>query len=82
VVGVGFWEAQACCVWAGGGLPREQEWEAAARGPDGCEYPWCGDWEDRICNPAESGLLVTAPVGLFARSRQTPLDLHDLAGNV
>ena len=82
VVGVGFWEAEACCAWAGGRLPREQEWEAAARGPEGCVYPWCGDWEDGICNSLETGLHVTLPVGLFPRSRQARLGLEDLSGNV
>ncbi len=65
-----------------GRLPTEQEWEAAARGPEGCEYPWCGDWEDGICNSLEAGLGVTSPVGLFPRSRQARLGLEDLAGNV
>jgi len=82
VVGVSFWEVEACCAWAGGRLPREQEWEAAARGPEGFTYPWGNDWDDGICNSAEAGLDVTSPVGLFPRSRQARLGIEDLAGNV
>jgi hypothetical protein len=82
VVGVSFWEAEAFCRWAGGRLPSERQWEAAARGREAREYPWDGPWEDGICNTAESGLGTTSPVGLFPRSRQADFGLEDLAGNV
>ena len=48
MVGVTFWDAYAYACWRGvilgdgtpRNLPTEEEWEAAARGPRGFNYPW------------------------------------------
>ena len=87
VVGVTWHEAMAYCCWLAAEtgqpvrLPSEQEWEKAARGTDGREYPW-GEWADGRCNTAE--MLIDRPsvVGQFSPAGDSPYDLADAAGNV
>lgn len=62
-------------------LPTESEWEYAAAGPEGYEFPWGNAFLYDRCNTAELGLFHSTPVGVFVEGR-SPFGLSDMAGNV
>jgi hypothetical protein len=80
VVGVDYYDALAYAFWCGKDLPFEDEWERAARGPDGSVYPW-GDDPSGDANTARLGLKCTLPVG-WHEGNVTAEGVHDMAGNV
>jgi formylglycine-generating enzyme required for sulfatase activity len=77
VTGIAWADAQAYAFWAKKDLPTEAEWEKAARGVDGFEYPW-GEGP-----PVWPRLRVPGQidqVGTFAADLG-PFGLYDTAGN-
>ena len=85
VIGISFKEATAYCKAQGKRLPSADEWEAAARGPEGRLFPWGDTFSDKGTKRANvvgrtDGYGWTATVGSFSAGR-TLSGARDMAGN-
>ena len=94
VVQVCWYDARAYCDWLNQThiqelpagyhfrLPVETEWEKAARGTDGSEWPWGNEFDAGLCNSRESGRLSTIQVGAFSPRGDSVYGAADMSGNI
>ena len=80
VVFITWNDALTYCKSLGKRLPTEEEWEKAARGPNGFRYPWGNTWEAGRSNTFESGLRE--PTGIAQFEDVSPYGVYDMLGNV
>lgn len=84
VTNVTWSDAMTYCAWkhgARGRLPTEAEWEAAARGIEGREYPWGSEPNAANANTKSANVNKPVAVGTFPRGA-TKEGLQDMSGNV
>ncbi len=87
VVLVSLADAMAFAAWLSSktgkhwSLPTEQQWEKAARGPDGNWFPWGNTYDPELLNSHDKGPFTTMPVGSFANGASS-YGLIDAAGQV
>jgi len=83
VIGINYFEALVFCIWLGKRLPIEKEWEKAARGTDGRDYPWgeAFGYQNGYNNTCDYVMGRTNVVDEFEQGI-SPYGCFDMAGNV
>ena len=83
VTWVSLEDARAYAKWAGKRLPHDWEWQLAAQGTEGREYPWGNTWDDSRVPKPDKGRTMRAPDdGNAHPNGASPYEVMDLIGNV
>ena len=94
-VQVCWYDALAFCEWLnhqghkhelregyGFRLPNEAEWEKAARGPNGNEWPWDDAFDPALCNCREGGKSQIIKIGACSPQGDSEYGVADMSGNI
>ena len=83
VTWVSIEDARSYAKWAGKRLPHEWEWQMAAQGTDGREYPWGNQWQPVNVPMPDKDRTMRGPDPVDAHPQgASPYGVMDLVGNV
>ncbi|MEM9954541.1 MAG: SUMF1/EgtB/PvdO family nonheme iron enzyme [Chloroflexota bacterium] len=89
IVGVNWYESVAFCLWLSDVtsenimLPTEAQWQYAAQGDDGRNFPWGNDWNRWKCqNSTDTIARKTSLVTQYEGKGDSPLGVVDMVGNI
>ncbi|MFQ5443650.1 MAG: formylglycine-generating enzyme family protein [Nitrospinales bacterium] len=74
-----WYEAADYCYLIGKALPSEAQWEKAAGGADGCEFPWGKEFDPKLAHGGLKLSVGAAEVGSYPPNKY---GLYDMAGNM